>query len=108
MRRRRTRRTNISGRIRISGPDTSIWKRGRARRPYLRDIHVHNPAGFVSFGWPEGDVPSMRRGVPAIVARISRDLFLADLDVHRRRLTADVAPEFGEELYRGAVWRASG
>ena len=22
--------------------------------PYLGDIHVHNPAGFVSFGWPEG------------------------------------------------------
>jgi cation diffusion facilitator CzcD-associated flavoprotein CzcO len=76
--------------------------------PYLRDIHVHNPAGFVSFGWPEGDVPSMRRGVPAIVARISRDLFLADLDAHRSRLTADVAPEFGEELYRGAVWTAAG
>src|SRR4051812_8342557 len=75
--------------------------------PYLRDIHVHNPAGFVSFGWPEGDVPSMRRGVPAIVARISRDLFLADLDVHRNRLTADVTPEFGEELYRGAVWRVA-
>jgi cation diffusion facilitator CzcD-associated flavoprotein CzcO len=76
--------------------------------PYLRDIHVHNPAGFVSFGWPEGDVPSMRRGVPAIVARISRDLLLADLDRHRERLAAAVAPEFGEELYRGAVWRAAG
>jgi len=49
----------------------------------------------------------MRRGVPAIVARISRDLFLADLDVHRNRLTADVTPEFGEELYRGAVWRVA-
>jgi FAD-dependent urate hydroxylase len=71
--------------------------------PYLRDIHIHNPAGFVSFGWPEGDVPSMRRGVSAIVARISRDLFLADLDQHRGRLTAEVAPEFGDELYRGAV-----
>ena len=76
--------------------------------PFLRDIHVHNPAGFVSFGWPEGDVPSMRRGVPAIVGRISRDLFLADLDLHRRRLTADVAPDFGEELYRAVVWRGAG
>ncbi|MGD9615723.1 MAG: NAD(P)-binding domain-containing protein [Alphaproteobacteria bacterium] len=76
--------------------------------PYLCDIHVHNPGGFVSFGWPEGDVPSMRRGVPAIVARISRDLFLADLDVHRLRLTADVAPEFGEELYRGAAGAGAG
>ncbi len=76
--------------------------------PYLRDIHIHNPAGFVSFGWPEGDVPSMRRGVLAIVARISRDLFLADLDFHRGRLTADVAPEFGEELYSGAVGARAG
>jgi cation diffusion facilitator CzcD-associated flavoprotein CzcO len=71
--------------------------------PYLGDIHVHNPAGFVSFGWPEGDVPSMRRGVSAIVARISRDLFLADLDLHQRRLTADVAPDFAETLYERAV-----
>jgi cation diffusion facilitator CzcD-associated flavoprotein CzcO len=76
--------------------------------PNLRDIHVHNPGGFVSFGWPEGDVPSMRRGVPAIVGRISRDLFLADLDLHRRRLREDVAPEFGEELYRGAVRTGAG
>src|SRR6266566_7314744 len=67
--------------------------------PCLRDIHIHNPAGFVSFGWPEGDVPSMKRGVPAIVARISRDLFLADLDQHRDRLTGDVAPDFAEALY---------
>jgi cation diffusion facilitator CzcD-associated flavoprotein CzcO len=73
--------------------------------PCLRDIHVHNPAGFVSFGWPEGDIPSMRRGVAAIVARISRDLFLADLDLHQRRLTADVAPDFAETLYEAAVDR---
>jgi cation diffusion facilitator CzcD-associated flavoprotein CzcO len=75
--------------------------------PYLGGIHVHNPAGFVSFGWPEGDVPSMRRGVPAIVARISRDLFLADLDRHRTRLTADVAPDFADSLYAAAVWRGA-
>jgi FAD-dependent urate hydroxylase len=72
---------------------------------YLGDIHVHNPAGFVSFGWPEGDVPSMRRGVAAIVARISRDLFLADLELHQRRLTADVAPDFAETLYAAAIGR---
>jgi len=73
--------------------------------PCLGDIHVHNPAGFVSFGWPEGDVPSMRRGVAAIVARISRDLFLADLELHQRRLTADVTPDFPETLYQAAVRR---
>ena len=71
--------------------------------PYLRDIHVHNPAGFVSFGWPEGDVPSMKRGISAIVARISEDLFLADLGHHQQRLTAEVAPDFEPSLYASAV-----
>jgi FAD-dependent urate hydroxylase len=73
--------------------------------PYLRDIHVQNPAGFVSFGFPVGDVPSMKRGVAAVVSRISRDLFFADLDAHERRITGDVMPEFGEELYTPALWR---
>jgi FAD-dependent urate hydroxylase len=78
---------------------------GRAR--FLGDIHLHNPAGFVSFGWPEGDVPSMKRGIPAIAARIGRDLFLADLAVHRERLTADVGPDFAPALYEAAVWRGA-
>ncbi|HVC53859.1 MAG TPA: NAD(P)/FAD-dependent oxidoreductase [Stellaceae bacterium] len=73
--------------------------------PYLADIHVQNPAGFVSLGVPVGDVPSMKRGIAAIVARVSRDLFLADLGAHERRMTAEVAPEFAEEIYAGAVWR---
>jgi len=72
--------------------------------PYLRDIHVHNPAGFVSCGVPVGDVPSMKRGIPAVTARISRDLFLADLPAHEQRLSGDVAPEFSEALYARAVW----
>ncbi|HEX3954308.1 MAG TPA: NAD(P)/FAD-dependent oxidoreductase [Stellaceae bacterium] len=75
--------------------------------PYLRDIQVHNPAGFVSGGWPIGDVPSMKRGIPTVVAHISRDLFLADLDLHQERLTADVAPDFAEAFYASAVWPGS-
>ena len=71
--------------------------------PLLRHIHVQNPAGFVSFGLPIGDVPSMKRDIPVIVGRISADLFQADLDVLRRRMTADVAPDFSDELYRAAV-----
>ena len=82
----------ISARIPISAPGRNISKSGRARAPYLGDIHVHNPAGFVSCGLPVGDVPSMKRGVAADRRRISRDLFLADLGLHERRLTADVAP----------------
>ena len=71
--------------------------------PMLRHVHVQNPAGFVSFGLPIGDVPSMKRDIPVIVGRISADLFLADLDALRSRMTGDVAPDFSDELYRSAV-----
>ena len=73
--------------------------------PHLKDIHVQNPAGFVSFGFPVGDVPSMKRGVAAVVSQIGRDLFFADFAAHERRITGDVMPEFGEELYASALWR---
>ncbi|WP_428535017.1 NAD(P)-binding domain-containing protein [Rhodopila sp.] len=75
------------------------------RAPYLRDIHVHNPAGFVSFGLPIGDVPSMRRDIPLVAARISRDLFLADLDSHQARMAGTVAADFPEQAYASTVWR---
>ena len=52
-------------------------------------------------------MPSMKRGIPAIAARIGRDLFLADLAVHRERLTADVGPDFAPALYEAAVWRGA-
>ncbi len=74
--------------------------------PWLKDIHVQNPAGFVSFGVPVGDVPSMKRGLPAVAARISRDLFFADFAAHEDRLAGDIGPEFPELLYAAAVWRA--
>jgi cation diffusion facilitator CzcD-associated flavoprotein CzcO len=71
--------------------------------PLLKHIHVQNPAGFLSFGLPIGDVPSMKRDIPVIVSRVSADLFLADLDALRSRMTGDVAPDFTDELYRSAV-----
>lgn len=74
--------------------------------PYLKDIHVFNPAGFVSFGLPIGDVPSIRRDVPAIVSRISHDLFFWDWAHHEARITSDnIAPDFEESLYAAAVWK---
>ncbi len=76
-----------------------------AAAPFLSDIHVQNPAGFVSFGVPVGDVPSMKRGLPAVSARISRDLFFADFPTHERRLTGEIAPEFPEALYAAAIWK---
>lgn len=73
--------------------------------PHLANLHVYNPAGLVSFGVPVGDVPSMKRDIPAVVSRISRDLFLADLDRHEARLNGDVPPDFSETLYAHSVWQ---
>lgn len=74
--------------------------------PWLRDIHLYNPGGFVSFGLPIGDVPSIRRDVPEIVRRISRDLFLADLPQHEVRITGSFTPEFDPALYANSIWQA--
>jgi FAD-dependent urate hydroxylase len=74
--------------------------------PYLKDIHVFNPAAFVSFGLPVGDIPSFKRDIPSVVARISRDLFLADLSAHEERINGPVAEDFDAALYASAVWRS--
>ena len=74
--------------------------------PYLKDIHIFNPAGFVSFGLPIGDVPSIRRDVSAVVTRISHDLFFADWSIHEARITSDnIAPDFDASVYAAAVWK---
>ena len=74
--------------------------------PYLKDIHVFNPAAFVSFGLPVGDIPSFKRDIPSVVARISRDLFLADLPAHEQRISGPVAEDFDASLYASSVWRS--
>lgn len=76
------------------------------RAPYLRNIHVFNPAAFVSFGLPIGDVPSFKRDIPGVVARISRDLFLDDLPAHEARINASIADDFEPALYASAIWRS--
>jgi hypothetical protein len=76
------------------------------RAPYLKDIHVFNPAAFVSFGLPVGDIPSFKRAIPSVVARISRDLFLADLSVHEERINGPVAEDFDAALHASAVRRS--
>ncbi|MBC9876554.1 NAD(P)/FAD-dependent oxidoreductase [Bradyrhizobium sp. INPA01-394B] len=76
------------------------------RAPYLRNIHVFNPAAFVSFGLPVGDVPSFKRDIPGVVARISRDLFLDDLPAHEARINGPIADDFEPSLYTSAIWRS--
>jgi FAD-dependent urate hydroxylase len=89
------------------GPGNEFVENSPGTAPYLKDIHCFNPAGFVSFGVPIGDVPSMKRGHPTVTAQISRDLFLADFEHHQRRMTGDVPADFGPELYEKAVWKKS-
>ncbi len=89
------------------GAGNEFMEKKAGAAPYLKDIHCFNPAGFVSFGVPIGDVPSMKRGHPTVTAQISRDLFLADFDHHQRRMTGDVPPDFGPELYQKAIWNPS-
>ncbi|CAG9274459.1 Cation diffusion facilitator CzcD-associated flavoprotein CzcO [Paraburkholderia unamae] len=73
--------------------------------PYLKHIHVFNPAAFVSRGLPVGDVPSMKRDIPTVVRRISEDLFLDDLEAHEARMTADVPADFDVSHYEQRVVR---
>lgn len=85
------------------GAGHELLERAPGTSPMLQHIHMQNPAGFVSFGLPIGDVPSMKRDIPVIVGRISADLFRADLDLLRPRMTGEVAADFSEALYRSAV-----
>jgi cation diffusion facilitator CzcD-associated flavoprotein CzcO len=87
------------------GPGNEFVEKSPGAALYLKDIHCFNPAGFVSFGVPIGDVPSMKRGHPTVTAQISRDLFLADFEHHQRRMTGEVPADFGPELYERAVWK---
>lgn len=72
--------------------------------PYLRNLHIYNPGGYVSFGLPTGDLWTMRRDLPIIVKRIGLDLFLADVAHHEARMSGPIAPEFGIERYASAIW----
>jgi FAD-dependent urate hydroxylase len=85
------------------GAGHELLEKTQGSAPFLRNIHIQNPSGFVSFGLPIGDVPSMKRDIPVIVGRISGDLFRADIDTLRQRMTGDVAADFTDALYRSAV-----
>jgi FAD-dependent urate hydroxylase len=85
------------------GAGHELLEKSVGTAPLLKHIHVQNPSGFLSFGLPIGDVPSMKRDIPVIVGRISADLFNDDLETLRRRMTGDVPPDFTDALYRSAV-----
>jgi FAD-dependent urate hydroxylase len=91
------------GRYPYLGAGHELLEKTSGASPLLRNVHVQNPAGFLSFGLPIGDVPSMKRDIPVIVGRISADLFHEDLDTLRHRMIGDVPPDFTEDVYQSAV-----
>jgi len=93
------------GRYPYLGPGLELRELTPGAAPWLKDIHIYNPAAFIDRGIPVGDVPSMRRDLPAVAARISEDLFLADLDAHKIRFNTTITPDFDEHLYASAIWR---
>ncbi|MFD1703548.1 NAD(P)-binding domain-containing protein [Methylopila henanensis] len=90
------------------GPGHAYRGRTPEASAFLRHIHVFNPSAFVSYGLPVGDVPSVKRDVPGVVAQISRDLFLADLDAHAARIAGEVPPDFEPSLYAPLLGSRSG
>jgi hypothetical protein len=99
-------RDEILGAYPYLGAGHEYLEKEPGRAPYLKDIHLFNPAAFVSFGLPVGDIPSSKRAIPSVVARISRDLFLADLSVHEERINGPVAEDFDAALHASAVRRS--
>jgi hypothetical protein len=51
---------------------------------------------------------SIRRDIPLVTVRISRDLFLADLDSHEQRINGTIAADFPDEAYVSAIWKPPG
>jgi cation diffusion facilitator CzcD-associated flavoprotein CzcO len=87
------------------GEGHEYLEKTEGQAPFLKDIHVFNPAAFVSYGLPVGDIPSFKRDIPGVVSAISRDLFLADLPAHETRINGAIEPDFTGELYASAIWR---
>jgi FAD-dependent urate hydroxylase len=77
-------------------PGTAHW---------LKDIHVFNAAASLSFGRPVGDIPSLHSGVPRLVQRIVRDLYLADLARPKPPVTTPT-PEDHFDKYAHVIWLA--
>lgn len=73
--------------------------------PYLRNIHILNFAGFLSFGRILGDIASLTGAVPRLASSIGQDLFLADRAHHIQKVSSVPIPDVTGAEYAHAVWR---
>ncbi len=89
------------------GVGYELTEKHPGQAPFVPNIHLFNAAAAQSFGRPVGDIPSLRTGVPRLVAAISKDLYFADLARPKRAAKAAVPPAadpFAGQ-YAHAVWK---
>lgn len=88
------------------GAGYQFLEREPGTAPWLHDIHIFNAAASQSFGRPVGDIPSLRTGVPRLVAAIGHDLFFADQGRPKAPARSAVGPAGSHfDKYAHAVWR---
>lgn len=89
------------------GPGYELVEKRSGTAPYIPNVHLFNAAASQSFGRPVGDIPSLRTGVPRLVAAIAKDLYLADLA--KPKDPAAAPPAAAEdpfvERYAHAIWK---
>ena len=68
------------------GPNFEFTEKSPGDAPYLHHIHCFTLGTFPSLGMTGSSVTTMRYGVPQLVAGVTRQLFLDDVEHHYRQI----------------------
>ena len=68
------------------GPNFGFTEKSPGDAPYLHHIHCFTLGTFPSLGMTGSSVTTMRYGVPQLVAGVTRQLFLDDVEHHYRQI----------------------
>lgn len=98
-------RSDNAARTPYLGAGYELTEKVQGDAPWLADIHLFNAAAGQSFGRPVGDIPSLRTGVPRLVAAVARDLYLADLKLPKTSAGAAAEDDDFAARYAHAIWR---
>lgn len=98
-------RSESLGAIPYLGPGYELTAKQPDVTPWVANIHLFNAAASQSFGRPVGDIPSLRTGVPRLVAAIAQDLYFSDQRQPRKAPAVPVATQSFLETYAHAIWR---
>ena len=97
----------VLGRFPYLGAGFELLEAAPGAAPFLRNIHLFNNGGIVSHGRAVGEIASLKHGIPRLVARIGRDLFIDDREAHLARLTSFTTPDLSGSEYAAAVERSA-